>query len=388
MRRLIFIVLTITYITGCTNISENNNTQTINYATIDSIKEITVNIDSLIDTIKNYYVPDTTINEAANFYAGLYCDTNKVTKVKLDTWEKYSQQIKSQTKTSLITLQKIDSLIKKDMSDIQNLCNYVFYPFSGPDFLYPITIVPNADTYFLIGLESTGTINTDLNSSPEFFNLYTRSLAIYMRSSFFRTLSMKEDFNNEQINGTIPVLSMLMAIKDCKIVSINYKYFTEEGIIADTNDITNLVEIQFFKDKTPLHLQTLYYLSTNLYDGAIDKKFVKYCDNTLSLHKTLTFLKAASYLLHENYFSKIRNIILDNSSFVIEDDSGIPYRHFKDNWNVTLYGTYIKPLSIFKEKTFQLDLLEQYNSDSVKKLPIRIGYNNPSNWLCARILEK
>lgn len=41
-----------------------------------------------------------------------------------------------------------------------------------------------------------------------------------------------------------------------------------------------------------------------------------------------TYLKGASYLLHRNSFSLIRNIILDQSEQVIQDDSGVPFKWF------------------------------------------------------------
>lgn len=332
-------------------------------------------------------VGDSQINRASKFYAGLSCEGIKLTDEEKEAWTKYSKSIGQMKKKSFATLSKADSLVVADMSDVRERCNYVFYPFSGPDFLYPITLFPNADFYFMAGLEAPGNIDTKINAESRYFNKYTSSLKIYMRSSFFRTLSMKNDFRSEEIDGIAPVISMLMALEDCQVISIRDVDIDENGAIVDAaaDKKRRMVEIKFFQEKTPQHLQTLYYFSGNMHDGGFPKNLKEYAAATLPNYQVVTYLKAASYLMHETYFSKIRNIVLDYSFAVLEDDSGIPYRFFKDNWDVSLYGKYLHPISIFNAVAYQKDLEEVYaTSKDIKKLPIRIGYNNPSNWMIAR----
>lgn len=330
---------------------------------------------------------DTLVNEAARFYAGLSRSGIEMSDEEQAEWDEHSKQIRQQKSISFSTLSKVNKLVTSDMSDLREKCDFVFYPFSGPDFLYPITIFPDADTYFMVGLEPAGSICADINKSGDYYKTYSKSLNIYMRSSFFRTLSMKNDLDNEEIDGTVPVISMLMALKDCNIVSISYKKFTDEGGLEDSKQPGKLAEIQFTKKATPDHVQTLYYLSTNLHDSAFNKYFAKFIATTFPQHQVATYLKAASYMMYEDYFSKVRTAILDYSFAVLQDDSGMPYRFFKEGWDVTLYGKYVHPLKIFKERDYQLDLLEKYETDSVRALPFRIGYNNPSNWMCARKLS-
>jgi len=44
----------------------------------------------------------------------------------------------------------------------------------------------------------------------------------------------------------------------------------------------------------------------------------------------------------------MRNLILKNSNYVLEDDTGIPYDYFDKSgkWNIKLYGQYLKPVKI------------------------------------------
>ena len=89
-----------------------------------------------------------------------------------------------------------------------------------------------------------------------------------------------------------------------------------------------------------------------------------------------TYLKSASYLMHRSTFSIIRNIILDNSEFVLQDDSGIPIQYFDQRkWDLTFYGDYKFPISLFAER-HQEDLKDVYlkGGENVKSLPFGIGY--------------
>lgn len=75
----------------------------------------------------------------------------------------------------------------------------------------------------------------------------------------------------------------------------------------------------------------------------------------------------------------IRDVVLAKSNFIMQDDSGIPYRFFPPEvWSTQLYGSYTAPIALFSEHA-EADLAEAYTSDKVKKLPFRIGYNRVSN---------
>lgn len=345
--------------------------------------------DSLQEPVLKDLVEDSAVNKAARFYAGIECDSSSLTEKQLDMWKSYSKKIGGLIKISSSTLRKADTLMARDMADLRDSCDFVFYPFSGPDFLYPITLFPDADYYFLAGLEPTGTIDTTMNAEENYFRKYTSSLNVYLQCSFFRTLSMHNDFDSEEIDGILPVISMLMAHSDCKIISSRFLDIAEDGTLVDTvgGKKPFLAEIKFFQPKSPYHEQTLYYMSANLHDRSYKESFAAYLDATLPKHHVVTYLKAASYLMHKPYFSKIREAILGHSMAILEDDSGIPYKYLKD-WNVSLYGTYMKPLKLFGKYVYQTDLMERYETDSVRPLNFRIGYNNPSNWLCARKINK
>ena len=82
--------------------------------------------------------------------------------------------------------EKIASLIpladRKDyLTDKQDTMLYIF---SGPDFLYATSFLPNASTYVLAGLEPVGVIPDLTRLSPWVINGELRNLEISMGSLF------------------------------------------------------------------------------------------------------------------------------------------------------------------------------------------------------------
>ena len=65
-----------------------------------------------------------------------------------------------------------------------------------------------------------------------------------------------------------------------------------------------------------------------------------------------TFVKSASYLMHYKSFQKIREIVLNKSLTIFQDDTGLPFKHVNnENWTVKCYGSYVKPIADFDKNT-------------------------------------
>ena len=333
-------------------------------------------------------VADTLMNRTAAFYAGVSADGIQMSSSDAQAWKKYSEQIaKYRERSRESHLGPIDGVLKADAQDLREKVDYMFYPFAGADFQYPITLFPDADTYFLVGLENVGSPLGEVKTEYGRYEAYRKALDYYFRCSYFITAFMEGDLDNNELDGTLPVISMLMALNDCKIISVQHKQFTEQGSLADADATSKLVEVKFFKQSTPTHEQTLYFLSTNMKDSAFDPLFQKYLDTELPKHYVASFFKAASYLCHYGSFDNIRGDVLKYSKAVLQDDSGIAFKFFDQNaWSLQLYGEYVRPLKCFDACTYQNDLSAYYKEHAadIHKLPFRIGYSRPSNWMIAR----
>jgi hypothetical protein len=263
----------------------------------------------------------------------------------------------------------------------------LFYPFSGPDILYANLFFPETERFILVGLEPVGTL-PDLNSTAndslkKYYNKINSSLHAILKFSFFRTESMSRDLKNEEVDGTIHLLFLFLSRTGNSIVSAkpvtidssgNKIYMASFEELKSAKLMTKGVEIVF---KTPEEqVKELDYYSLNLINTSLNKNagFTTYLD---SLKTFNTYLKGASYLLHKPYFSVIRNKILQGSSTIVQDDSGIALRYFKGKgteWDYKLFGNYTRPISLFRN-CYQKDLDSLYKQNAATPLGFGIGYN-------------
>jgi len=202
----------------------------------------------------------------------------------------------------------------------------MYYMFSGPDFLYAYAFFPNASTYILAGLEPVGQVPdlTRMNADNLNANLgaLRNSMSTLLITHYFVTEEMKSDLGRSNLSGTVPIIYVFLARLGCTVQNTTYVHSPAEG-----------VKIDFSHNGRS---QTVYYFKTDLSGGG--SSFLRWCGS----HGTgVSLVKAASYLMHNEGFSGVRNFLLDHSAFIVQDDSGIPLRSFGKNWSLEFYGRFI-----------------------------------------------
>lgn len=309
----------------------------------------------------------TDINDMARFIAGLppSGDGALAGMTKTDEWINYSASMDSRwQRFDAGRLQPIRLWGATDLRDVR--ATTVFYPFSGPDFISLLTFFPQASNYILCGLEPVGDLPSPEKLQPLYltFGWLQASMKTLFDAGYFVTKEMGVDLKMSPMQGTLPLLCVMLARSGDRII----------GITRDAGH----AEIRFVAPDGG-RPQTLYYFSTDLSNGGVGKKgaffnFVK------QARPDAAYFKAASYLPHEPDFSIIRNTVLALCRSIVQDDSGIPLRAFDlRRWRLRLYGTYAPPLDIFK-KYDQPDLAALYARTSAKPLPFGTGYHwNPKS---------
>jgi hypothetical protein len=251
------------------------------------------------------------------------------------------------------------------------------YYFSGPDFLYADTFFPDCTTYILCGLESVEPM-PDLLTVPEASLVWTLqniqiSLNTILQFSFFKTKDMRQDFERGQLRGVLPIIFVFLARTGKDISAVEYVSLTSNGTVVNgSQGASRGVKINFSDPATGAE-KVLYFFTADLSDDGVKKnagvlRFVE------QFAPTNSFLKAASYLMHEGRFNTVRSSILNNSELVLEDDSGIPVRYFTpDKWTLRFFGAYTGPIAIFKN-FYQSDLHQYFQASSPKTLTFSFGY--------------
>jgi hypothetical protein len=339
-----------------------------------------------------------TANDTARFLAGLppASDSALAAMAKDAAWQQHARYLDSIfAREDSVTLSKVRAFSQRYLTDKHDT---MLYMFSGPDFLYATSFFPSASTYVLAGLEPVGEVPqlTGLSRGTVDGTLHNleRSMGTLLSYSFFITKNMKTQLHEGPVNGTLPILYVFLARTGKTIHEVTYVGLDKDGNVQTPDEASGKgarrlpptaapgIRIVFSDGNGPK--QTLYYFGTNIADGSIEQSgFLTFCKK---LGVADSFIKSASYLLHTGGFTKVRNLLLERSATILQDDSGIPLAYFDPKqWHFRPFGHYVGPLNIFGAK-YQERMVELFARNATP-LDFGIGYrwrNNESNLLLAQ----
>ncbi len=266
-----------------------------------------------------------------------------------------------------------------------------FYMFSGPDFLYVNAFLPGSATYVMSGLEPVGRLpemkHITRRTLPGVLGHLRASTGSILRISFFLTNQMRAQLHYAQLNGTLPILYTFLARSGKTITGVEFVKIESDGSEKPSDGepvkgVSNGVKIAFVSaDGKP---QTVYYFSTDVSNvGLKNSGFLRFCER---LGTGDAFVKSASYLMHNDSFSMVRDFLLTHSAAILQDDTGIPARFFKsDDWELRPSGRYLGPIPLFSGR-YQRQLSDIFRSQRAKPIAFGVGYRwrpNESNLLLA-----
>jgi len=272
----------------------------------------------------------------------------------------------------------------RDWSD-QELCEVrrrtttVFYPFSGPDVIYPLTFFPNADLYLLTALEPVLVTPVPNEMSAEGLGAYLEAIrrsleGVYIRT-YFRTTALDADLPEL---GVVPIMLLQLAREGHEVTRLEPVELSPEGqlVASDWRGRPGqaLGVAITFKRRSAARDQVVIYLQEDLVDGELAET-APLAVLLQRVEALTTYLKAASYLLHRSGFSTLRRLITHRSDAILQDDSGLPIDLLPaDVWNLQLYGEYEAPIEFFSDFT-QRRLREMFATPgAAKALDFGIGY--------------
>ena len=401
MKKTIFTALTV-FLVLCSCQGGSSNAETTAKSTIenkDSLKKDTVKgveigapAASSSPSVPTFdistFKADNKFNATASVLAGVKSSAGSLKKY-LDSaaWKENAGFIDSSwSRLERTRLSKMRTWRAKEFATINQNTRTLFYPFSGPDFLTAFTFFPDVDKYIMIAMEPMGKLpeitKMKHNDAEEYIHQFRISLTDIFNKSYFITKNMNRDLNYQKVNGVLPVLALFIKRTGNEIANISY-------VVKLDND--SIIEVPYeYSDKKNLPFgvrldivsngkaKTVYYFRYDISNKKFEEKapFYKYLSK---MESPSTYVKSASYLLHNDFMNNIREFILAKSNNVIEDDTGIPFKYFTESgkWNCKVYGEYAKPVSDFKWLDLQKELKEAFQKDSanIPKLPFHLGYH-------------
>jgi hypothetical protein len=316
-------------------------------------------------------------NDAARFLAGMQPSAGSplAALTRTASWQRHARWFDDNFGNfEKRQLSKVRAWSEKHLQHRQNT---LYYMFSGPDFLYADAFYPQANTYLLSGLEPTGSIPNITERSISAMPRIQQAIGGALQLSFFITKNMASQLSGGDLSGTIPILYVYAARSGKTVHEASMISLGRDGVVypagkVDARHAVPGVKMIISSGDGPK--QTLYYFRTDVSDSGVK------ASNFLTFAATLgagnALHKSASYLMHSNNFSRVRDFVLNNSQQIVQDDSGIPLAHFKpDLWEFRPFGAYLGPIAIFPGRV-QPKLGDLFRKMKAPPLDFGIGYRH------------
>jgi len=263
---------------------------------------------------------------------------------------------------STLRLDLMRSWAQSELAPVVGSGGSVLYPFGGPDLLHVTTLFPQARTYALMGLESVGDVPA-LESMPSgevlaVLTAFRQATRDSLQNGYFITQDMRSDLQRSALRGVTPILLSTVVLTGGRVESVNgFSAGGKPGVemcFSDTAGVSHRV----------------CYVEGDLSNAGFSSGYRQWL---AGLGGTVTYFKAASYLMHDNAFARSREFFLTQARVILQDDSGIPLRCFTQDWTLRFFGNYDHPLNLFS-KYQQDDLRRAYATQPTSPLPFGTGY--------------
>jgi hypothetical protein len=231
----------------------------------------------------------------------------------------------------------------------------LLYPFAGPDAFHALALFGAQQRLVLIGLEPVGQLpQPNAGVAPGYFERLGAAMTDLHRLTFFRTFEMSSQFAKD---GVAAALIATIARMGGEVSSVR------------VNAEPPHLRVQFTTEGKRRELE---YVCADLSNAGLARAPLVLA----FLRRTgpgVAFVKSAMYLLADTRFSEIRQHIIERSTAILQDDTGIPFRAFDAHWTHRLYGAYDVPAKPFEDRV-QPALRAAYESRRAGPLPFGIGY--------------
>ncbi len=286
-----------------------------------------------------------------------------------------------------------------------NLPKVVVYPFGGNDLAAALASYPDADEFNTISLENAGDPRPFAKASAPavrkelawFTQLVRRMLVFHDHSS-----KDTHDIDHGLIPGQVSLSLIAAAQYGYEPVSLKFFRVEKDGSLHyySHDEIKQLEKVRAkglsktrraMKFSVAFHSMEIVYSKAETGKKIIHRHFGANLDNhhfknsplqahLLAKGKVSAMTKGASYLMWFNYFSEIRDYLLQNMSFMYSDATGILPKYAKAaGFSYTTYGRFTGAFLENNGGQNAKDLAREFARQPYRKMPFRYGHADMKN---------
>ena len=322
-------------------------------------------------------------DDVARFLAGLPLEGTTLKNYAIvPAWRQHAKQLdEAWSESERRQLMKVRAWAPVALGDAHTAASPMFYFFSGPDFLYPHALFPNAGTYVLCAKEAVGTQPDPARIPPAELEpslaIFRKSLSSLLDFSFFITKDLRKDIEQKNIPGVLPVLEFILARDGARVIDATLVRCDKTGAIIDGAGKGGSPGVCLRFTRGSGREQRLYYFDADISNGGLKSHegVLRFCER---LGRGQSLLKATSYLTHESEFTRIREWLLAHSRTIVQDPSGIPFRAFDPaKWTLRFWGRNADPVPLFAQYP-QPELKAAVEAGPALHLPFGFSYQHLS----------
>jgi hypothetical protein len=266
--------------------------------------------------------------------------------------------------------------------EIKQPAQKVFYPFSGPDFTTLYQIYPNANHYVMTA-QQRGERLVDLSklnpqAAKQTIEVFSSAWSSFGHDGFFVTEYLFKYISQNKVKiGATTLIASFAHLHEFSIQKIVPIQINPKGQIQELSDESSWDSVRFYlvKDKRQVILD---YVSLDLSDRGLKADLSHWAFFQESAQSPI-LLKAASHLPQNHSFTFIRDAMLNNAPFIVQDETGLDYLPLSKKFDTVLYGNFVRSYQFFSK--YNQDLAKAYKDrNDERPLPFRVGYFKDGNY--------
>lgn len=263
----------------------------------------------------------------------------------------------------------------------------VFYPFSGPDFLTVHRLFPKASRFVLVALQEGG-LPPVIERMPErtavaTLRVHGNAMVSFAQKGFFVTAKLGRGYSVPGAwTGITGMLMAFAVLEGYDVLEAAPLRVTDDqpdvvALVAPDSHAADWSSVRLVLRDRDARIVLLDYLDLDLSNSGLPSGSAarRIVERSATEH---VLIKAASHLLQYPGFTALRDIILNETKELVQDETGVRYAELEDPFTVTLYGKFVGVNRLFDPRPQHALKIAYQERTDIRPLDFPFGYHKPA----------